>query len=254
MAEEWASAGFAVIQPCHPGSDTAMVRAAGIFEAKAALRRATSDPAILAGRPRLVSRLIDALPDIRARLTDWSGSFDSTRIGVGGHSFGAWTTLALTGVAYPIPGQAGSAADPRPRAFLALSPPGPGRFPADPSAATRPLLLMSGTEDRQPEILDPHDGIERGPAWRIALFPLLPPGDKFLAVLTGANHSAFSHGQGARLSGDSAPAPWMTAMLLHTTTRWWRAWLRDDPQALASLRDGSAVPAESRQLVRWEAR
>ena len=254
MTEEWASAGFAVIQPSHPGSDTAMVREAGIFDAGAALRRAASDPAILAGRPRLISSLIDALPEIRARLTDWPGSFDTSRIGVGGHSFGAWTTLALAGIAYRIPGHAGSAADPRPRAFLALSAPGPGRFAADPSAATRPLLLMSGTEDRQPELLDPQDGIERGPAWRIALFPLLPPGDKFLAVLTGAHHCAFSHGQGARLSGEPVPAPWMTAMLLRTTTRWWQAWLQDDRQALAGLRDGTAVPAESRHLVRWETR
>ena len=238
LTEEWASAGFAVIQPSHPGSDTAMMREAGIFDAGAALRRAASDPAILAGRPRLISQLIDALPEIRGRLTDWSGSFDTSRIGVGGHSFGAWTALAVDGITYPIPGLE-KVADPRPRAFLALSAPGPGRMPPDCSAATRPLLLMSGTADRQPDL---------------ALFPLLPPGDKFLAVLIDAHHCAFSHGQGARLSGEPAPKPWMTAMLLHTTTRWWQAWLQDDQQALSSLRDGSAVPAESRQLVRWETR
>jgi hypothetical protein len=116
------------------------------------------------------------------------------------------------------------------------------------------LLLMSGTADRQPELLDPDDGIDRGPAWRIALFPLLPPGNKILAVLDGAHHCAFSHGQGARLSGEPAPAPWMTAMLLQTTTRWWQAWLRDDQVAMAALRDGSAVPTASRALVRWETR
>ena len=73
-------------------------------------------------------------------------------------------------------------------------------------------------------------------------------------MLTGAHHCAFSHGQGARLSGEPVPAPWMTAMLLRTTTRWWQAWLQDDRQALAGLRDGTAVPAESRHLVRWETR
>lgn len=250
LAEAWASAGFVVIQPTHAGSDTQTLKAAGYFGFAAAARQAASDPRILAGRPQLLSRLIDLLPLIQARLSDFHGTLDATRIGVGGHSYGAWTTLAVAGVDYRI----ANASDTRPLAFLALSPPGPGRVPPTTAAALRPILVMSGSEDYQPAFLDPEDGIERNPAWRERLWELLPAGNAFLAVLDKAHHSAFSAGQGARLSGEPAPEPWMGEALAAITITWWRAQLCHDPTALGELRSGEAVPADDRQRVRWQQR
>ena len=250
LAEAWASAGFVVIQPTHVGSDTQTLKAAGYFGFAAAARQAASDPQILAGRPRLLSRLIDLLPLIQAQLTDFNGTLDATRIGVGGHSYGAWTTLAVAGVDYRIAGTM----DSRPLAFLALSPPGPGREPPDTTAAQRPILVMTGSEDYQPAFLDPEDGIERNPAWRERLWELLPAGNAFLAVLDKAHHSAFSAGQGARLSGEPTPEPWMGEALAAITITWWRAQLGHDEVALTELRNGKVVPEVDRQRVRWQQR
>ncbi len=250
LAEAWASAGFVVIQPTHVGSDTQTLRAAGFFGFTAAARQAAADPAILAGRPRLIGRLIDLLPAIQNQLTDFHGTLDATRIGVGGHSYGAWTALAVAGVDYGIPG----VCDKRPLAFLALSPPGPGRVPPDTSAAGRPTLVMIGSQDYQPAFLNADDGIERNPAWREQLWQLLPTGKAFLAVLSNAHHSAFSAGQGARLAGEPVPEPWMGEALTAITLTWWRAQLCHEDSTMADLRSGQVVPVVDRQRVRWQQR
>ena len=253
LAEPWAAAGFVVIQPNHAGSDTAALKEAGLGGISAALTHAVSDPAILAGRPRLISRLIDALPSLGAQLAGWSGTLDPSRLGVGGHSYGAWTTQVVAGIRFPIPGHPESLADPRPRAFLALSPNGPGKAQAADAwqAATRPILLMTGTEDAVPAFLK-RPGDERGPAWREAAFRALPPGAKHLAVLSGAHHCAFSNGQGARLTGEPLPAAWIAGALVAITTTWWRATVAGDAAALARIADGNAIPVAQRTLVRWE--
>jgi dienelactone hydrolase len=255
LTEEWASAGFTVIQPSHPGSDTATLKEAGLLGAKDAMRAAVADPAVLTGRPRLMSRLIDLLPEIRAKLPEWNGAFDAARIGVAGHSFGAWTTQAVAGVRFAVPGHPESFADPRPRAFIAMSPNGPSPLqpPGAWDAATRPMLLMTGTEDRMPSFLQ-RGAEDRGPEWRQKAFTALPPGDKFLAVIDGGHHCAFSNGQGARLSGEPQPEPWIAPMLAATTIAWWRAWLMEDAVALAAVRGGTAVPEADRARVRWESR
>ena len=253
LAEAWASAGFVVIQPSHPGSDTQTLKDAGILGMGAAARKAMADPNICVGRPRLVTRIIDLIPTIQTRLEGFHGTLDATRIGVSGHSFGAWTTLAVAGVGYVLPGH-GPLSDPRPLAFLALSPPGPGQVPADATAAPRPTLVMTGTEDHQPALLSPHDGIEHDWKWREQTWRLLPAGNAFLAVLANAHHSAFSAGQGARLSGDPQPEPWMGPALDAITITWWRAHLLHDATALACLENGSVVPLADRSRVRWEKR
>lgn len=257
LAEAWASAGYIVIQPSHPGSDTSAFRGGSLLSLSASMRAAMSDPALLAGRPHLISRLIDLLPEIRTHLGDWPGSFDTAHIGVGGHSYGAWTTLVTAGGRYLIPGHPEPLSDARPVAFLAMSPPGIGRVTAGDApyaAITRPMLVMTGTEDRQPAMLDRDDGIDRGPAWREQVFKDLPAGDKFLAVLAGAHHCAFSNGQGARLSGEPSPESWIEPLLETVTIAWWDAWLRGDQQVLTHLRDGQVVPATERLKVRWENR
>jgi dienelactone hydrolase len=253
LTEPWAAAGFVVIQPNHAGSDTAMLKAAGLPGISTALTHAVADPAILAGRPRLISRLIDALPAIAPHLTGWHGTLDPSRIGVGGHSFGAWTTQVVAGIRFPLPGHPESLADPRPLAFLALSPNGPSKTQAADAwrAATKPILLMTGTEDAIPAFLK-RPGDNRGPAWREEAFAALPPGAKHLAVLSGAHHCAFSNGQGARLTGEPLPAAWIPGTLVAITTTWWQATVAGDAGALARIAGGGAIPTAQRTLVRWE--
>jgi dienelactone hydrolase len=256
LTAAWAAAGFFVVQPSHAGSDTDAFRSAGLNGLAPAMRAALLQPEVARSRPRLISRLIDLLPQLQSAATGWPGTLAANRIGVAGHSFGAWTAQAVSGVRFRLADGSETTADARPVAFLALSPNGPG--PLQPAAAwdhaTRPMLLVTGTEDRMPAFLMRDSDHERGPAWREQAFHLVPAGEQFLAVFAGAHHCAFSAGQGARLTGEPMPEPWIEPALLTLTTTWWQARLEDDPVAVAAIRSGTAVPADARSRVRWESR
>src|ERR1043165_4156397 len=90
LGERWARHGYVAIHPDHPGSDPAAFRGKRLAEIGPALKAATQDPALLAGRPALIRALIDALPQVQAKLPGLT--LDRERIGVAAHSFGAWTT------------------------------------------------------------------------------------------------------------------------------------------------------------------
>lgn len=248
LARRWAEHGYVVVQPDHPGSDTAAFRNLRPAAIQTALQRATRDPEVLAGRPRLVADLIDGLDALEQTLPALAGRIDRTRIGVGGHSFGAWTTLCVAGMLVRGAGFGPSSwSDPRPQAFLALSPSGPGTWsqPGDWDACTRPMLVMTGSGDREPALLsrgEPRDG-----AWRRRTFEALPAGGKLLAWFEGATHCTYSGGAGAKLLGESEPDPAQVEAVAALSLAWWDARLRRDPAAQAWLAD----PAAPASLGAW---
>ena len=252
----WAAAGFFVVQPSHPGSDTNAFRSAGLAGLSDAMHRAVLDPQVAASRPKLISRLIDLLPQVQAAAIGWQGTLDAAHIGVAGHSFGAWTAQAVSGVRFRLADGTKTVADPRPVAFIALSPSGSG--PLQPPDAwdhtSRPMLFITGTEDVMPAFLTRPGDAPRDLTWREQAFRRVPAGGQYFAVFAGAHHCAFSMGQGARLTGEPLPEPWIEPALLALTTTWWRAQLCADPTALAEVQGGTAVPADARSRVRWEAR
>lgn len=231
LGRRWAEHGYIAIHPDHPGSDTATFTGLRPAELSIALRRATIDPAVLDGRPRLVARIIDALPALAAAVPVLAGRIDAARIGVAGHSFGGWTTLAVAGMRL----RERDLSDPRPLAFAALSPPGPGPA-SDYAACTRPVLVMTGSDDRQPAFLSP-PGEERSGAWRRQVVDLMPPGGKLLAWFEGARHSTYSDGAGNALTGEPRPDPAQVAAVALVTLAWWDAHLRGDQAAHAWLAD-----------------
>jgi predicted dienelactone hydrolase len=81
------------------------------------------------------------------------GQADTARTAVAGHSFGAFTTLLVAGARLDAEGLELTMADDRPRAFLALSPPGLGErglHPGSLSQIARPVLLAFGSTDEGP--------------------------------------------------------------------------------------------------------
>lgn len=249
LGRRWAEHGYVSIHPDHPGSDTAAFRGLAARELPAALRRATTDLMVLQGRPRLVSALIDGLPAIEAALPALAGRLDRSRIGVGGHSFGAWTTMCVAGMRLRGPdGATADWSDPRPIAFAALSPGGKGPTARDDDWAgiVRPVLVMTGSNDRQPAFLS-QPGQDRSGAWRRQAFDLMPPGGKLLAWFEGALHSTYSDGAGARLMGEQEPDPAQVEAVAVLTLAWWDARLRADPGAAAWLAD----PGAAASLGRW---
>ena len=106
QAEHVASHGYVVLSIEHPYSNTKqtkfyMSRAGGNMKPLEALHRTTKDAREVLGRPRDVSFAIDQAMEWNRAHPKLAGRIDIGKIGVMGHSFGAYTTLAVCG-AQPI--------------------------------------------------------------------------------------------------------------------------------------------------------
>lgn len=182
LVAPWVAAGFLVVLPEHLDS---LARGAPKRPSNALLRRY----ALL--RIGDIKALLDALPELAAKAAT---RVAPDAVGIGGHSFGAWTAAVIGGATiYVEAGRARSFADPRPRAFLLLAGPAvpPGATPMHPADGmtsdsfkelTRPLMLIDGTRD-----LAPRGGPESYQQ-RLATYALSPPGNKYLVLEKNSTH------------------------------------------------------------------
>lgn len=232
--QAWAAAGFGVLHLQHAGSDIdAVRRVASRFSDQAALRSVGSAQQLLAR----VRDVVFALDEITRRQQGheprWAG-VRSDALGLGGHSFGAHTTLGVGGQSYL--GHAGFQ-EPRIAALIALSPTLPAAGDAEQAFSNirRPLLCLTGTLDG--DVL----GNGATPERRRGVFAALPPGHKAQLVLHQADHMTLG-GQTGRaaevlpresVSQDLQPAH--HALIAAITTDWWRAHLLGDAGARARL-------------------
>jgi predicted dienelactone hydrolase len=231
--EHWASHGMAVVHLQHPGSDSAVWQ--GGDGVRRALREATR-PQQLIARALDVRFVLDELARRRAS-TDpadgWTRRIDPDRIGVSGHSFGALTTQAVAGQSYRH--REAVLADPRPRAFVAFSP--SDRESGDRAFARidRPFMVVTGSADGMVGF-----GLGVPPHERRRVFDRLPPGDKFLLWLTGADHMIFNGTARWPAAWNTRPPPEQDALHVRlvraTTLAFWRATLMDDAAARQWLR------------------
>jgi predicted dienelactone hydrolase len=90
VAEHLASYGYVVAIPQHPGSDTQRKQA--LFKG---FSREVFDIDDFLERPKDISAVIDELE--RRNQTEFGGRLDLENVGVAGHSFGAYTALAVAG-------------------------------------------------------------------------------------------------------------------------------------------------------------
>jgi predicted dienelactone hydrolase len=182
----WASHGYVVVHPQHIGSDDATWR--GQADPINAMKKSTRNLSAAFDRPRDVSFVLDQLAKEQQRPTELKGLLDLTRVGVGGHSFGANTTLMIAGQGAGNPlgrmlgGRAGKAArgagagsatgfkDPRVKTILPLSAPVPAPAMINDrtyAAINVPVMHMTGTLDESP-IADTKAEHRRIPFDRIA--------------------------------------------------------------------------------------
>jgi len=143
--------------------------------------------------------------------------------GVGGHSFGAHTAQLIAGATTIDPtGRRTGHADPRPRAFVLISPQGRGAQLDDRSwrAVTRPFLAVTGAHDvgRSGEAVD----------WRLDPFRLAPASAKQLLWVEGAHHDFGGIGGGVRYTNAGPANPNHLAYVKTTTLAFRDAHLKDD--------------------------
>jgi predicted dienelactone hydrolase len=236
LGERWARAGLATVYLQHAGTDSGIFR--GRVDRKAAMKAAVADAENLHARPRDVAFVIDRLAALARTSPSLRGKLDLARIGVAGHSLGAWTSLVTAGQRAGAP-----LADPRPRAVAALSAPvglARGDRALTFGGVRIPLILMTGTLDVSP-IAD------CTPAERRIPYDHAGSPEKLLVVFAGGDHWIFS-GRGykrAPLASDLR----FQELIAEATAAFWRAYLRGDDGARAWLHGGGLRAALGRSDV-----
>jgi predicted dienelactone hydrolase len=181
-------------------------------------------------RPQDIILVLDSLKKIENSRQVLTGKMDLKKIGIAGHSFGAFTVLSLAGgyteASRLLYGR--SYEDPRPLAFLALSPPGtpPGVGPQlFYSKIKRPTMIMTGSRDEDPGARRPNTAESRLDAYHY-----MPPGDKYAVWIEGAFHHTFGDPKAGQTIDPLARKITLMAMLA-----FFDAYLKEDPTAKGFL-------------------
>jgi predicted dienelactone hydrolase len=254
FARHLASNGYIVIVPSHPGSDTAAavewIRQHGEAPARGGspatrlrarnnadgndpntddrpggwLLTSINDPDNLRERPRDISFIISKIPThaVLGPIANMS------QIGVGGHSFGAYTAMAIGGMRVDLPESHGGAKqsfrDPRVRAVLPMSPEGAGAMGIVPGAWDSfrvPALFLTGTRD--------YGAGGRSASWRRQAFEGVHGFfDYYLITLDGAGHMTFGRPEGVVASKSDASH---AALIRSLGTAFFDAYVRDNDAA-----------------------
>jgi dienelactone hydrolase len=226
LGQHWAARGYVVIHLQHLGSDDSVWRETSVWKRKRAMQKAASNVDNAINRPLDVTFAIDELERLNRDAAEWRGRLDLNRIGVAGHSFGAFTTLASAGmILQPDTKMERSYGDPRIKAAIPMSSPATKRKPDETYAAIKiPCLHMTGTKDDSP--IGETSAKER----RVA-YDHSNGSDQFLITFKDGDHMIFSDRSGARRASDEAFQKWIQV----SSTAFWDAYLRDDAKSKAWL-------------------
>lgn len=234
LVQQWVSHGYVVIQPTFGDSlaylDEQQRRALGTLKA------AVNSPHVALQwnkRPREVSQLIDALDQLERDVPLLTGRIDRNRIAVGGHSYGAHTSMLLGGVEPRVGWRRVSFLDKRIKAVLLVSPSGSTRILTGESfkRLSLPALVITGDNDDSP--IKGQEG-KKG-AWRREVYDRAPAGDKYLLWINDAHHN---------FGGITGPAKWTGAgpanaaqveLVTSTCLAFLDAYVRGDADAKAYL-------------------
>jgi len=259
LVNHWASHGYVVLCPTHADSIKLRPQQGQDVSGGAAgvIRRAISREEDWVNRPRDISFLLDSLDTLEAKLPALKGKLDRERIGVGGHSFGAFTAQVVGGATLKLAGkdEPQSLTDKRVKAILQLS--GQGRdqmglHERSWDSLRLPMLCVTGSLDRGAQ--------GQPPEWRREPFALAPPGDKYFLFIQGAHHGSFTGRfaegggrlglfRGAAGGDPKAIFEWVKA----ATTAFWDAYLMGETAAKQFLQS-DALGAASRMQAKLERR
>ncbi|HYL63129.1 MAG TPA: hypothetical protein VE077_10960 [Candidatus Methylomirabilis sp.] len=226
LTRHWASYGYVTLQPTHEDSTSQRRTSGEDVNFLKAVREALKKPELWESRPEDISFLLDSLGVLQEEIPALAGKLDAHRIGVGGHSMGAFTADAIAGALVDLPGRPGvSFADARVKAALLLSPQGPGEFGLNDHSWDRvslPLMSMTGSLDTGAN--------GAGPDWRKIPFDRSEAGDKYHVFIEGANHMSFILPK-ALLPGRAAHGEVIFNYTNCAALAFWDAYLKGDSSA-----------------------
>ena len=119
LGRHWASYGYITVHVQHKGSDVSIWQHSA--QARESLRKSVKNAGNAINRTLDISFVIDKMENINNESDALKGRIDLQHIGMAGHSFGAWTTLAVAGEVFT--GSNGSEmnlAEPRIKAAIAM--------------------------------------------------------------------------------------------------------------------------------------
>lgn len=139
-------------------------------------------------RVRDVVLILDSLNDLEKNYPEIAGKMNHARIGVGGHSYGAFTAM-LAGGAKTFGDPPLAFADARIKAIVAMSPQGVAANRGLTAESWRglhmPAMFMTGSRDYGANE-------NEGPDWRRAAYEGSPAGDKYFVSIRGVTHMTFT--------------------------------------------------------------
>lgn len=232
LGRHWASHGYVSVHLQHTGSDDAVWKDIEPKERMQAMRRAAANPQNSINRPLDVRFAIDQMAKMNRDESPLKGRLDLERVGLAGHSFGAYTTLACAGQIFVGSlGNTISLPDPRIKAAIPMSAPVPrnqDQFDKAYGAIKIPCLHMTGTKDKSP-ISDTTAEERRIP------FDHINGADQYLIIFKDGDHMIFS-GRG-RLEGGEKDAHFQEFIRM-SSLAFWDAYLKGDAKVKAWLADG----------------
>lgn len=256
LTRHWCSRGYVVILPTHidsiqqrreDGEDLSHLRR----DIKALEK--DSNPL---DRIADIRFILDSLDDLESRVeplhaADNKPLIDRDRIGMAGHSAGAFTTQMVFGVKLKGLVAMRSFADPRIDAVILISGQGTNRRALTKDSwadLSKPMMVITGSKDTA------RIGNET-PETRQDPYRYAPPGDKYLLFIEGATHSSYTgQARAMRLDPDQ-PDPDTLRMVGEVTASgtlaFWDAFLRADPRAREYLARQS-LPALSKGRARLD--
>ena len=229
LGRHWAGCGYVSVHLQHLGSDDALWKGQPPGEVPKAMLGATLDLRNAANRPKDVSFALDQLTTLNGdAASPLKGRLDLKRIGVAGHSFGGFTSMAIAGQEFGL----ADWADPRVKAVIQMS--APVARPATRERAyakiTTPVFHMTGTRDDSPI------GETKAAERRIP-FDKMTAAETCLVIFKDGDHMIFS-GRPGLDDGRKKQDAIFQEIICAGSTAYLDAWLRDDAAAHAWLMDG----------------
>ena len=225
LGRHWAEHGYVSVHLQHLGSDASVWQDKPASELMANMRKAAANLDNVSNRPRDVSFALDQLEKWNRADSPLKDRLDLGHIGMAGHSFGSFTTLAIAGQVFIGLGDREiSFADSRIKAALAMSSPVPARKDTLDRAFGKikiPVFHMTGTEDYSPIG-------ETKPAERRVPFDHTHGADQFLLTFTGGDHMLFG-GHSAKLPPDKEKH--YKDLICESSTAYWDAYLKGEARA-----------------------